>query len=973
MTNRCFDTNLLRESGWTEGESWADCNPAQLLRSIYAREYTTDEDAGFRLENGDNFYIGSLPDAVKDWRLKRPAWLLDIDAVYGGEISFYFGVAVSARDIDVTLDKPAPYVMSDSTQTLVELDAAYHRFYGLRIRDFDTAIRLLSDNDGLTLDGVVAINTSLLDTNAFTLTNATLRNWHVLESATQVLALNENASNVSLQRFNVQGRGNIGISVGSGHSDIEIISGKIVNDDHGFTENEALYTGLSMAEGDTAIVRYQEYHGFSGPAYVFNCPVDARALHSYFCGAGVYVGGAGSVFYDCFQAWTRQLAGDSYAYYCAADCEFINCGTNLDETGGLGVFVATEGVTVTITGGDYRARLPLPFVTALGNCTVILDNVRINGNVFTETLNLTPGQSWRETLAAVTTDILPVYANQVLHMPYNHIPNLWDAVSVQGSDRPFENVIDLPSGARIAPMKQGSVKYLPGDAWLHLDAGETAIDYFRYSTETDIYTHQFEIHPPTNLGPRVVAPDAFNGSGWAQSGNVYSATNNSENLTGYGTFEDEAVYQIQIKLANVQSGNVRPALVGGGAAQHSDEDYVHDRDGFEVWLIRADASDRVRIEADDFTGDVEAIYVKKLLCSGAVPTPTVSATDNGDGTIEVNWDVVQAARIRDTVTADVTVTGLMYNDPHAGFIDYSSPGKNFRFDNVEANAVRKGISLYGCDSIEVNGFKYTGGYTGQSQIWQNAIVIDQNQGPFAMLAQIHGLDADLLLDSSYGNYSSEFGNSDIIVINGGYHSAQPIYEKTNYVTNLDGKHGSDSIIDTKAYTEVNYASMLGSYRNLRVHNVGTVRLSNSQLTQEYGTREALTVTHSHAIIELWNTAVDGIRCVTLTQMGQQVKGQDFYYTGASVTAGSRSIHVLKSYPSHHDYGRCNMTDMDFEYSNNGGSSWSNLPLDNVGLPGVQGCFKRTVSLSAGSYQLRARCRNGGDIGAWSSSFSITVS
>ena len=970
MTNRCFDINLSRASGWTEGESWADCNPAQLLRSIYAREYTTDEDAGFRLENGDNFYIGSLPDAVQDWRLKRPAWLLDIDAVYGGEVSFYFGVAVGSRDIDVTLDKPAPYVIGDGTQTLIELDAAYHRFYGLRIRDFDAAIRLLSDNDGITIDGAVTINTTLLDANGFTLTNATLRNWHVLESVTPVLALNDNASGVSLQRFNARGRGNIGVSVGSGHSDIEIISGKIVNDDHGFSESDTLYTALFMAAGSTAIVRYQEYHGFSGPAYVFHCPVKARALHSYFCGAGIYVGGAGSVFYDCFQAWTRQLAGDSYAYYCAADCEFINCGTNLDETGGLGVFVATEGVTVTITGGDYRACLPLPFVTALGNCTVNLDNVRINGNVFTETLNLTPGQSWRETLAAVTTDVLPVYANQVLHMPYNHIPDLWDAVSVQGSDRPFENVIDLPSGAKIAPMKQGSVKYLPGDAWLHLDAGETAIDYFRYSTETEIYTHQFEIHPPANLGPRVVAPDGFSGANWTQNGQVYSATAQNDVLSASYAFEADEVYQIQIQLTDITAGSIKPRI--GGVL--SDDDYSHTIPGFEVWLIRAPVSASViDIVPTGFTGTIGAIYVKKLLCSGAVPTPTVSATDNGDGTIEVKWDVVQAARIRDTVTADVTVTGLMYNDPHAGFIDYSSAGKNFRFDNVEANAVRKGISLYGCDSVEVNGFKYTGGYTGQSQIWQNAIVIDQNDGPFAMLAQIHGLDADLLLDSSYGNYSSEFGNSDIIVINGGYQSTQPIYEKTNYVTNLDGKHGSDSIIDTKAYTEVNYASMLGSYRNLRVHNVGTVRLSNSQLTQEYGTREALTVTHSHAIIELWNTAVDGIRCVTLAQMGEQKKDDSFYYEGASVTAGDRSIHVLKSYPSHHDYGRCNMTDMEFEYSSNGGSSWSNLPLDNVGLPGVQGSFKRTVSLSAGSYQLRARCRNGGDIGAWSSSLSITVS
>ena len=63
--------------------------------------------------------------------------------------------------------------------------------------------------------------------------------------------------------------------------------------------------------------------------------------------------------------------------------------------GGLGVVVAGPNATVTINGGDYRAHLPLPFLSALGPCTFVLNNVTVNGILYNETIELLEGEAWR--------------------------------------------------------------------------------------------------------------------------------------------------------------------------------------------------------------------------------------------------------------------------------------------------------------------------------------------------------------------------------------------------------------------------------------------------------------------------------------------------------------------------------------------------------------------------------------------------
>ena len=94
--NRLFDINLKDAESWTQGEDWAECNPVQDLNEIYHRIYSNspEDDPNFRLERGDNFYIGAHPSEIRDWTPRKTPWNFDIDeAREGAWFSFYFGHA----------------------------------------------------------------------------------------------------------------------------------------------------------------------------------------------------------------------------------------------------------------------------------------------------------------------------------------------------------------------------------------------------------------------------------------------------------------------------------------------------------------------------------------------------------------------------------------------------------------------------------------------------------------------------------------------------------------------------------------------------------------------------------------------------------------------------------------------------------------------------------------------------------------
>ena len=289
---------------------------------------------------------------------------------------------------------------------------------------------------------------------------------------------------------------------------------------------------------------------------------------------------------------------------------------------------------------------------------------------------------------------------------------------------------------------------------------------------------------------------------------------------------------------------------------------------------------------------------------------------------------------------------------------------------------RNGINLRGCESIEIDGMDFIGGYEGEYEKWQTALTAEYRT-PYAKIQQVGNVTADLLLESNLGNYNARFGNSDIFVFNapypgvGGWGEIGKIY--TVHIYNLDGKNSSDGIIDCKRVTEVNHSRFEGACKIVRTHRRGAALLSNSEFVSTFGTRETFSPSHSSAYQEIWNCIADGERCVTISQMHNQKKGEGFHFSTRGLLGSARSsICVLKTYPTIDDLNRFAMTDMEFQVSSNGGSSWSSLEVPNVGLPGVIGCFKRSLNFTSGTYQIRCRCLNGALVGAWSNTISITV-
>ena len=962
--NRLFDVNLKVAENWTQGEDWVECNPVQDINAVYHRIYSDSEgeNPNYRIERGDNFYIGSHPSEVRDWIPRTTPWNFDIDeATEGAWFSFYFGLQVGESEIDTSLDNHSPWIINAPAEFIL-LSADYHRFYSVKLKDSQNFLTLTKDNRGTEIHGAILSNAGLIDTRGYRMFDWVLRSLTFIKTLLKALDIPIGSSNVSMQGFDITGSGDIGIAVRAGHSEIEIVGGKIINENNLFAENPTPFIGVHLEQGSKAVVRYVETQGFSDEGFRFECPVDVKGLTSSYDCKGIHFSET-STARDCMVSWTRRVQGDGFAYEFKKDGELNNCGCNLDETSGLGVIVGHAGSTITINGGDYKALAPLPFVYARGASTFILNNVTVNGELYNETVVLSEGESWRGVKATVTDDVLPVYANKTLSLPYMHIPQMDNAVSVQGAENAFSSQIDLPSGARIVPTEDGSLRYMPLDAWLHLDPGEEAIDYFRYSTENFIYMHRFKILPSPEVGAKVIQPDAFIGSGWSKSGGNYYANSTSNPLSASYNFEEGEVYQISLKLVDIESGSVTPKI-GSAVGQYS-----HSLEGTEVWLIRAPANaTQVQITASGYKGNVQNIYVRKLLRTETPAVPELSATVNGND-VNLMFDVLPVTRLKDLYTADIYLSGVLEQNERDGHRS-NNPTAHYLAENVVVRNRRNGINLRGAESLEVYKMDFIGGYEGNQETWQTAVTGDL-YGPFVKEQQLHFCDVDLLLDSNFGNYNSRFGNSDCFVVNGAYHGEDAFKYSVN-IYGCDLKNGSDSVTDLKKRSEINHSRYEGACKMLRTHSKGSATVANTEFVRTSGVREVFSPSHSSPYIEIWNCAVDGVRCVSTDQLQNQPKGFGTYSTYSPVRIRAKLVHVLKTYPTMKDLCRAAMTDMEFEVSSDGGSNWSPLSVPNTGLPGVVGCFKRTLNFSSGTYQIRCRCLNGALVGAWSNIVSITV-
>lgn len=325
--DRLFDVNLTVLPPWTDGNEWGDANPAQEIEQVYRRVFSTsdEEDPEYRIDPGDNFFIGAHPSEIVDWTPRTLPWTFDIpNGRDGNPLSFYFGVQRGEREIDF-IESHSPFI-KNATGDVIVLGADYHRFFGLKAKDSDPVLKLTKNNRGGEVHVAVLNNAGLIETQGYAMFDWILRKLTFLNAIFKALDIPTGSSNVSTQDFEISGVGDIGMVIRAGHSEMEVIGGTITNENHEYSENQTLLYGLEIEAGDKAIVREVEVSGFSGNGFKFDCEVDAKNLVSDHNGAGIEFL-AVSTARDCMVTWTRQLAGQSFAYYFHKDGELNNSGS----------------------------------------------------------------------------------------------------------------------------------------------------------------------------------------------------------------------------------------------------------------------------------------------------------------------------------------------------------------------------------------------------------------------------------------------------------------------------------------------------------------------------------------------------------------------------------------------------------------------------------------------------------------------
>ena len=166
--DRLFDINLTSADGWTDGEQWDDCNPVQNLNGIYHRIYSGSsyEDPNYRIDPGDNFFIGSSSDTVRDWTPKTAPWTFDISGNETAPMTFKFGLQRGDSDIDTNLELHSPWI-TGFTGEFIRLSADYHRFEGLKVKDSDPLFTMTQDCTGIQIHNAVFSNAALIDTKGY--------------------------------------------------------------------------------------------------------------------------------------------------------------------------------------------------------------------------------------------------------------------------------------------------------------------------------------------------------------------------------------------------------------------------------------------------------------------------------------------------------------------------------------------------------------------------------------------------------------------------------------------------------------------------------------------------------------------------------------------------------------------------------------------------------------------------------------
>jgi hypothetical protein len=253
--------------------------------------------------------------------------------------------------------------------------------------------------------------------------------------------------------------------------------------------------------------------------------------------------------------------------------------------------------------------------------------------------------------------------------------------------------------------------------------------------------------------------------------------------------------------------------------------------------------------------------------------------------------------------------------------------------------------------------------------FQSCFATANRRGPQVDFLQATGCRFDLMLRPMLDNY--ETTNTDGWVLNRENDDYKNTYSIVNYFLNCQVKNVSDGCLDGKPYVEQNHIEFDGGHRCERLHSEAHHLTANSMYIEQYGGQAAISYTDINERAGLWNCYYDSyntsaVRITSGDQLLSIVKtdGQAAIGTDVSDESAAAQTDVLTTYPKLNGYCKVAMTSMDFNYKLSSSGTWLELALPLSGLPGWVGIFERTINLSAGTYDFRARCLNGEHVGSW---------
>jgi hypothetical protein len=479
-----------------------------------------------------------------------------------------------------------------------------------------------------------------------------------------------------------------------------------------------------------------------------------------------------------------------------------------------------------------------------------------------------------------------------------------------------------------------------------------------------------------DVGPELNDGLAWAGAGWTETdGTFLHAAGDTSPLeaTVTGLMPDH-IYQYVVETANATVGTVRLAL--GDNVQ----DWDIETNEPDVVTLRAASDTEILkvIPSSDFDGEVSGLslkYIKKRGTKAADLRFVQGAGGTGQATL--TWMIPTAASFTDTQTPQKVHTGELNFSNEFG-VRESDVIESMHVHDATSVGKRGGVSIKGGDWFQAENVMVTGGWPEDASSWkyQVGFVLCDNGKPTMKAQMFNHCYVDLLMEPMPDNYVTQ--NSDGFVINGGNER----FNSRMYMYDCAADGIPDGCIDQKLVGFVNQMGAYGGHRSIRAHG-STHTMAINTLTQEQeGTECAYHIGYATGRVNVyncWYENQDGFRRIhSVSQMRNVIDDRGAFSssyalaTDESAQGGHNSFCPIRNYPRYPDFCRVHMTDMEFEMSNDGGATWSELTLPFTNDQGVIAENRRTFAIAAGTYSFRARCRNHDFIGAWSQVDDVVV-